>query len=221
MMGKKSSLIKLKKYLVNEKKINNLSSTQFCQGQTMRWAIAWSFDKKQLNQISFKKCNQKEDILKVQNFRPLKLIINKILPVDNSDTQIDAYEFFKQFILDNLKVIKKILIKNKGFFFFLILKLEIEREEKDLKKIIFNVKEKTWTNRKERRNQRKIGITSENKKLLDNFKVCCEINVLPSKNIEIKLFLDQRNENNSQLKNNLNEIYEFLKYNWKMRNLKK
>lgn len=88
-----------------------------------------------------------------------------------------------------------------------------------MSKIVFNVKEKTWTNRRERRNQKKLGITTHTKKLEEQFKVCFEINLLPSKNTEIILFLDP-NEKNLSLKKNLNEIYEFLKYNWKMRNFK-
>ncbi len=43
MLGKKKSLIELKKFLSHEKNISNISETQFCQGNTMRWAIAWSF----------------------------------------------------------------------------------------------------------------------------------------------------------------------------------
>lgn len=43
MVGKKSSLPKLKAYL-REKGIASMSTTEFCQGRTMRWAVAWSFD---------------------------------------------------------------------------------------------------------------------------------------------------------------------------------
>lgn len=106
MMGKKTSLIEIKKYLYNQKNIKNLCSTQFCQGQTMRWAIAWSFDEKQLNRISSKEFITDKDFLKVKNLKPLKLVINKMLEDDNSYNQINAFEFFKQFLLDNLKVIK-------------------------------------------------------------------------------------------------------------------
>jgi len=39
-LGKKSSLKQLEKCL---KDIHHID-TQFCQGNTMRWAIAWTFD---------------------------------------------------------------------------------------------------------------------------------------------------------------------------------
>ncbi len=39
-MGKKSSLDQIHKYLQS---INHID-TEFCQGNTMRWAIAWTFD---------------------------------------------------------------------------------------------------------------------------------------------------------------------------------
>ena len=45
MVGKKSSLSKLKQYL-REKQVTNMATTEFCQGRTMRWAIAWTFDDK-------------------------------------------------------------------------------------------------------------------------------------------------------------------------------
>jgi hypothetical protein len=39
-LGKKSSLNQIKKYLKDIRHID----TEFCQGNTMRWAIAWTFD---------------------------------------------------------------------------------------------------------------------------------------------------------------------------------
>lgn len=53
MLGKKSSLGHLKDYLFSEKKITNVSETQFCQGHTMRWGLAWSFSQVQLDQFDY------------------------------------------------------------------------------------------------------------------------------------------------------------------------
>ncbi len=39
-MGKKSSLDQIKKYFNDIRHIE----TEFCQGNTMRWAIAWTFN---------------------------------------------------------------------------------------------------------------------------------------------------------------------------------
>ena len=58
MLGKKSSLGHLKEYLSIDKKINNVSDTQFCQGHTMRWGLAWSFNQTQLNQFNYFKVIQ-------------------------------------------------------------------------------------------------------------------------------------------------------------------
>jgi len=42
MLGKKSSFIALKKKL-ESKQVPVVTSTEFCQGRTMRWGLAWSF----------------------------------------------------------------------------------------------------------------------------------------------------------------------------------
>ncbi|KAL4138253.1 hypothetical protein PRIC2_001760 [Phytophthora ramorum] len=42
MVGKKSSLRKLLA-LLREKQVQNTRTTEFCQGRTMRWGIAWTF----------------------------------------------------------------------------------------------------------------------------------------------------------------------------------
>lgn len=58
-----------------------------------------------------------------------------------------------------------------------------------------------------------------NSKILDEkFRFECEIKKLPSENIEVKLNL-VKNIKNSKLKNNLNEIFEFLKFKLKNKNL--
>lgn len=53
MLGKKQSLIELKKYLTDEKKIENITESQFCQGHTMRWALAWSFEDSKLPDFNY------------------------------------------------------------------------------------------------------------------------------------------------------------------------
>ena len=44
MLGKKSSVIKIKDLLRHEK-VKSVCWTEFCQGRTMRWGVAWSFKK--------------------------------------------------------------------------------------------------------------------------------------------------------------------------------
>ncbi|XP_005106285.1 RNA N6-adenosine-methyltransferase mettl16 [Aplysia californica] len=43
MVGKKTSLAKLKEELRHHQ-VSKFSTTEFCQGKTMRWGIAWTFD---------------------------------------------------------------------------------------------------------------------------------------------------------------------------------
>ncbi|GFO41241.1 methyltransferase-like protein [Plakobranchus ocellatus] len=43
MLGKKSSLSQLKEELRHQK-VAKFSTTEFCQGKTMRWGIAWTYD---------------------------------------------------------------------------------------------------------------------------------------------------------------------------------
>lgn len=58
-----------------------------------------------------------------------------------------------------------------------------------------------------------------NSKILDEkFRFECEIKKLQSENIEVKLNL-VKNIKNSKLKNYLNEIFEFLKFKLKNKNL--
>ena len=59
MLGKKKSLCELRAYLTQTLRILNVSETQFCQGRTMRWGLAWSF------------CNEK-----LQNFTYFKVYVS-------------------------------------------------------------------------------------------------------------------------------------------------
>lgn len=53
MFGKKKSFETIKSYLKNELKIKNISDAKFCQGNTMRWGIAWSFHEDKLKQFDY------------------------------------------------------------------------------------------------------------------------------------------------------------------------
>jgi len=56
MVGKKRSLPPIKKYL-RDNGVTHYSTTEFCQGRTMRWGIAWTFD----HSISFPKSLFREE----------------------------------------------------------------------------------------------------------------------------------------------------------------
>jgi methyltransferase len=55
MVGKKKSFLELKKYLIEIKNIKNISEAQFCQGHTIRWAIAWSFHEEDIPKFDYMK----------------------------------------------------------------------------------------------------------------------------------------------------------------------
>lgn len=44
MLGHKSSLEPIKNMIIKDIGAASWTKTEFCQGRTMRWAIAWSFD---------------------------------------------------------------------------------------------------------------------------------------------------------------------------------
>ena len=44
MLGHKSSLEPIKKLIINDIGAASWTQTEFCQGRTRRWAIAWTFD---------------------------------------------------------------------------------------------------------------------------------------------------------------------------------
>jgi len=43
LLGHKSSVAEVKKVLHTTSEVTSLASTQFCQGKTMRWGVAWTF----------------------------------------------------------------------------------------------------------------------------------------------------------------------------------
>lgn len=76
MLGKKSSLIALRNYLVKDKGVVNVSETEFCQGNTMRWGLAWSYLDEPLPKISFfksivKECSQNDSLVSVEYSIPV------------------------------------------------------------------------------------------------------------------------------------------------------
>uniref|UniRef100_T1ITX6 U6 small nuclear RNA (adenine-(43)-N(6))-methyltransferase n=1 Tax=Strigamia maritima TaxID=126957 RepID=T1ITX6_STRMM len=59
MLGKKVS-VKVIKHLLKENDVTNIATTEFCQGKTMRWGIAWSFlDDLDLKKAAFVKQDSK------------------------------------------------------------------------------------------------------------------------------------------------------------------
>lgn len=94
MFGKKSSLIQIKNFLY-EKNIKNISHTEFSQGKTTRWGIAWSFSDDYLP----KSDNSKEVV-------PKKDIKEKTMSMEFSISmnQHELKEIVQKILLDDLKV---------------------------------------------------------------------------------------------------------------------
>jgi hypothetical protein len=106
MFGKKSSLIQIKNFL-EEKNIKNISHTEFSQGKTTRWGIAWSFSddhlpksKEAVTKKEIEKKTMSKEFSISMNEHEFKEIVQKILLDDlkvfNLRTQ------FKKKILFNL-----------------------------------------------------------------------------------------------------------------------
>ncbi|XP_026274624.1 U6 small nuclear RNA (adenine-(43)-N(6))-methyltransferase [Frankliniella occidentalis] len=143
MLGHKSSVSKVLKYL-KEKNISEIASTEFCQGHTTRWGIAWSHVEK-LTCESLSADNFVDQ--KKQKSKPP---VRHVLPTSNCA--------FKTF--DSLMEKVKILLKN--------LDLQFRCVIKDVKSIGYQVTalNNTWSNqrRKRRDEQRmikKVGQPSE------------------------------------------------------------
>ncbi|KAF6037403.1 METTL16 [Bugula neritina] len=96
MVGKKSSLTRLKQY-IKSKDITNFSTTEFCQGRTMRWAIAWTFD----SSVTFPKSLFQQERAKV------KTALVHSVPVDikccNYDIP-DLTNYFKENLFQQLQM---------------------------------------------------------------------------------------------------------------------
>ncbi|XP_076435050.1 RNA N(6)-adenosine-methyltransferase mettl16-like [Babylonia areolata] len=88
MLGKKASLVPLKEIL-RRYKIMNFATTEFCQGKTMRWGLAWSFD----NSITFPKS------LFTQGKKEGKKSVVHVIPTQVGGRREHVYDlviFFKQ-----------------------------------------------------------------------------------------------------------------------------
>ncbi|XP_014770836.1 RNA N6-adenosine-methyltransferase mettl16 isoform X2 [Octopus bimaculoides] len=75
MVGKKQNLLALK-YELRSLKVPVFSSTEFCQGKTMRWGLGWSFDES----VSFTKSYFKAE--KKKEKMPLALCIPTEIAID-------------------------------------------------------------------------------------------------------------------------------------------
>jgi len=63
LLGHKSSVAEVKKVLHTTSEVTSLASTQFCQGKTMRWGVAWTFvpgiDLRSVQSVKAKKSKEK------------------------------------------------------------------------------------------------------------------------------------------------------------------
>ncbi|KAL8604628.1 hypothetical protein ACOMHN_013408 [Nucella lapillus] len=92
MLGKKASLAPLKEIL-RRYKITNFATTEFCQGKTMRWGLAWTFDKS----VTFPKS------LFTQGKKEGKKSVVHVIPTQVGGRRERVYDlviFFKQVFTD-------------------------------------------------------------------------------------------------------------------------
>jgi len=145
MFGKKSSLIQIKNYL-GEKNIKNISHTEFSQGKTTRWGIAWSFTNDCLPQVNSLK---KGDKLKKEKTMTIDFL--------NSMNQLELRELVHKILLNDLKVFifRKKSSRLKLLFSYIPFKFEqVENSENT-----FFAFENTWSYQRAKR--RKLARNEE------------------------------------------------------------
>ncbi len=209
MLGKKSSLIELKTYLKENANINNVSDTQFCQGHTMRWGLAWSLNESEkLAQIDYfpKKNTQNKTQVK-----PLIFKINKDLVI-NTGTQSDLIFYYEK--------CKSVMVSS--------LKLVILEENIKILRIKLGAIERTWLNQRSKRRKEaatldKPGLHNESILPLIENPTCSTQNIPNSiKNYLITFYFQLKSKNNndlflefyvndSSLKDTLCQIFECVK----------
>lgn len=127
MVGKKKSLPPLKEVLRNLK-VTNFSTTEFCQGKTMRWGIGWSFDES----VKFPKSEFKEK--KKEKRSPLSYLV----PED---------------VHDLMYTIEGVAYQIKEYF----KELQINCEEKSASEtkinMVITAQQNTWSNQRRKRRQ--------------------------------------------------------------------
>lgn len=124
MVGKKLNLAALKDELRNYK-VPKISSTEFCQGKTMRWGLAWSFDPN----FSFPKSHFKEK--KKKSKPPLALCIPMEVAIE--------FKTFCIYIIELLEELKINFVEMKQNNWILIL--------------VLIVTENTWSHQRRKRRQ--------------------------------------------------------------------
>lgn len=126
LLGKKNSLAMLKDVL-QQKQVPKFGSTEFCQGRTMRWGIAWTFDPT----VEFPKSSFKEQ----KNVKPpLTLEIPRSSASLVGDYTVQAYTWFIIRQLEELKI--HFFTKHSGKFYTCF---------------IIQAKENTWSHQRQKR----------------------------------------------------------------------
>ncbi|XP_053376165.1 RNA N6-adenosine-methyltransferase mettl16-like [Mercenaria mercenaria] len=128
LLGKKMSLSLLKDVL-QRKKVPKYASTEFCQGKTMRWGIAWTFDET----VEFPKSSFKEQ----KNIKPpLHLEIPRSSAEVVGDYTVPTHSWFLIKQLEELKI--HFYTKHNGKFYACF---------------IIQAKENTWSHQRRKRRQ--------------------------------------------------------------------
>nr|SVE71619.1 EOG090X04JL [Daphnia similis] len=133
MVGHKSSLIPIKA-LLKEAGACSWNETEFCQGRTTRWGLAWTF----CDNIVLANTSQSRRENNVKGPPPLNYSISRERWSSKGEFNV-AYVLLKSVeLLNNLKMeIRKV------------------KEKKDRKAIMFVAKENTWSNQRRRQREEK------------------------------------------------------------------
>jgi methyltransferase len=194
MLGKKRSLLELKNIIeqyIEKGLITSFVSTEFCQGLTKRWGIAWTF----INGLNLKEV---ATIKSVKSKPPLIYFLPPIMKEAKYDMQSISQKI-KSLLINDLKIDS----------------FEIKENRKSIEFII-KANENTWSHQRKRRREAKLKLKPHSEYDSDIKSSDSQINeTLEHKMIDYSCDSGITNESNSDkiqtLKRSLEDINEDIK----------
>lgn len=159
MLGKKSSLSLILAYL-QDNNVKTITTTEFCQGQTMRWGVGWSFLPDVVVQESPSKRRKR-----AKKAKPLQVVVpseflSSQARTNEQLTAADRVLAMANYVKNILEELKVIVTEDKG------------KVDKTKRRAVFQCRaiEKTWANQRRKRREKlrqdalhESGACNENK----------------------------------------------------------
>lgn len=175
MLGKKRSLLELKNIIeqyVEKGPITSFVSTEFCQGLTKRWGIAWTF----INGLNLKEV---QTIKGVKSKHPLIYFLPPIMKETKYDMQSISQKI-RSLLINDLKIDS----------------FEIKENRKSIEFII-KANENTWSHQRKRRREAKLKLKHDSEYNSDIKSSDSQINETPEHKMDYSCDSNVTNESNS------------------------